>query len=82
MGSRPGSAAGGRWWYLLLVVPFVATLLPPIYDRATPTFVGLPFFYWYQLAWVVVSALITLFVYSRTRVERSERHAPRPENAR
>lgn len=75
MGSPPGSGAGGRWWYLLLVVPFVATLLPPIYDRNAPTLVGLPFFYWYQLAWVVVSALITLFVYARTRAERSERRA-------
>jgi uncharacterized membrane protein YhaH (DUF805 family) len=71
MVRRSASAGGSRWWYLLLLLPFVATLLPPIYNRATPALAGLPFFYWYQLAWVVVSALITLLVYALTP-ERSE----------
>ncbi|MCL6595033.1 MAG: DUF3311 domain-containing protein [Firmicutes bacterium] len=66
MVRRSASAGGSRWWYLLLLLPFVATLLPPIYNRATPALAGLPFFYWYQLAWVVVSALITLLVYALT----------------
>jgi hypothetical protein len=50
--------------YVLLLLPFIGTLLPWIYNRATPQLFGLPFFYWYQLAWVVVTAaLIGLVVY-------------------
>ncbi|MBV9233271.1 MAG: DUF3311 domain-containing protein [Candidatus Eremiobacteraeota bacterium] len=51
--------------YLLLLVPFVATLLPWIYNRAEPSLFGLPFFYWYQLAWVIVTAgLLGIVVYA------------------
>jgi hypothetical protein len=50
--------------YLLLILPFIGTLLPWIYNRAEPTLFGLPFFYWYQLAWVVItSGLLGLVVY-------------------
>jgi hypothetical protein len=50
--------------YLLLLLPFFGTLLPWIYNRADPTLFGLPFFYWYQLAWVVVTAaLLGIVVY-------------------
>jgi hypothetical protein len=50
--------------YLLLIVPFVATLLPWIYNRAEPSLFGLPFFYWYQLAWVIITAgILGLVVY-------------------
>jgi hypothetical protein len=50
--------------YLLLILPFVATLLPWIYNRAEPALFGLPFFYWYQLAWVIITAaLLGLVVY-------------------
>lgn len=45
-----------RGWYLLLVLPFAGTLIPPLYNRPAPTLLGLPFFYWYQLAWVLVTA--------------------------
>lgn len=55
-----------RWWYALLLIPFIATLFPPFYTRATPAFAGFPFFYWYQLAWVVVSAAIVAAVYAAT----------------
>ena len=60
MARRPRSRAA----YLLLILPFVGTLLPWIYNRAEPSLLGLPFFYWYQLAWVVITAaLLGLFVY-------------------
>jgi hypothetical protein len=53
-----------RGWYVLLIAPFLGTLLPWIYNRAEPSLFGMPFFYWYQLAWVVVtSALLGLVVY-------------------
>ena len=59
---------GGRSsWYLMLLIPFVAVLWPPLYNRAEPVWIGLPFFYWYQLACVLLSALITAVVYWATR---------------
>ncbi len=56
-----------RLYYWLLVVPFVATLVPPFYARRAPELFGFPFFYWYQVAWIVISALIVWFVYVVTR---------------
>lgn len=49
---------GRRFWYALLILPFLGTLLPWIYNRAEPRLFGIPFFYWYQLAWIVVTALL------------------------
>jgi hypothetical protein len=56
-----------RWWYLLLVLPFIGLLWVPIYATEDPELFGFPFFYWYQFAWVPVSVAITYFVYTRTR---------------
>jgi hypothetical protein len=52
-----------RGWYLLLVLPFVGTLVPSLYNHAQPALFGMPFFYWYQLAWVLITtALLCLVV--------------------
>lgn len=48
--------------YLLLLVPFVAYLYPSFYDRMEPRVFGFPFFYAYQLCWVVLTSLIIAFV--------------------
>jgi hypothetical protein len=56
-----------RGWYWLLLVPLVGLLIPPIYNRADPELIGLPFFYWYQLAWVPISVAVTALVYRKTR---------------
>ena len=53
--------------YLLLILPFLGTLLPGIYNRAEPALLGMPFFYWYQLAWVIVTAVILGAVVYLTR---------------
>ena len=37
------------------------------YDRMEPALFGLPFFYWYQLLWVVLGAALTGMVYLATR---------------
>ncbi|MGC1350303.1 MAG: DUF3311 domain-containing protein [Xanthobacteraceae bacterium] len=58
---------GWSWWYLLFIIQFVAVLWPPFYNRAEPVFIGMPFFYWYQLAWVIVGAILTAIVYFATR---------------
>ena len=48
---------------LLLVIPFVMALWVPSYNRIEPTLADIPFFYWYQLAWVLIGAVIVLAVY-------------------
>ncbi len=68
-----------RRWYLLLALPFLGLLYPPLYATEDPDLFGFPFFYWYQFAWVPLTAGITYFVYRKTRpgdrpqAERSER---------
>jgi uncharacterized protein DUF3311 len=59
------------WWYLLLLLQFIPTLWVPFYNTVEPTFAGIPFFYWAQLALVFVSAAVTAVVYFAT-----ERNTP------
>lgn len=52
---------------LIFVAPFVALLFPPLYAREEPALFGLPFFYWYQLAWILLGSAITAVAYARNR---------------
>jgi len=60
------SSRRSRLWYWLLVIPCVAVLWVPSYNQAEPSLYGVPFFYWYQLLWVPLSALVTAIVYVKT----------------
>ena len=60
-----------RLAYSLLVLPIAGMLVPAIYNHARPPLFGLPFFYWYQLAWVVLTAILLGIVVAATR-ERSD----------
>jgi hypothetical protein len=57
---------GWSWWYLLFILQFVAVLWPPFYNKTEPQLIGVPFFYWYQLAWVIIAAVATAVVYRVT----------------
>ena len=61
------SSGHGRGWYLLLLVPFVAILWVPSYAGGEPAMAGIPFFYWYQFLWVLISAVLTAIVYFAAR---------------
>jgi len=50
-------------WYLLLLVPFIGVLFPGWYNSVAPTWGGMPYFYWYQLLWVVIASVLTGIVY-------------------
>lgn len=55
-----------RKWHpvrVLLIIPFVAILWVPWFNRAQPAFWGFPMFYWYQLLWIILSGLVIGFVY-------------------
>ena len=71
MSRTPGrstpTSTHSSWWLLLLQIPFVALLWVPFYNRLDPTIFGVPFFYWYQFVWVILTSLIIVFVDSRTR---------------
>ena len=54
------------WWYLLLLLQFVPALWVPFYNSVEPSVFGIPFFYWFQLALVFVSAAVTAVVYFAT----------------
>ena len=47
----------------LLLIPFAVALWPPLYNRIEPEFWGVPFFYWFQLAWILVGAVCVGAVY-------------------
>jgi Protein of unknown function (DUF3311) len=67
MESKPPASRPSRAWYLLLLLPFVAMLLVPTYNRVDPEWGGIPFYYWYQLLWIPIGAALTLIVYFATR---------------
>jgi hypothetical protein len=53
-------------WYIVLLLFCVLVLWVPLYNRAEPSFIGLPFFYWFQLLLVLVGAALTAIVYFAT----------------
>jgi len=56
-----------RPWYALLILPFVGTLIPAFYNHARPALFGIPFFYWYQLLWVPLTAALLGLVVALTQ---------------
>lgn len=50
-------------WNWLLLLPIVLPLLVPVFNRTEPALFGWPFFYWVQLAFVVVGVVTTSLVH-------------------
>jgi hypothetical protein len=48
------------------VIQFIAVLWPPFHNSIEPSWAGIPFFYWYQLLWVIIGAILTAIVYFAT----------------
>ncbi|HUO92349.1 MAG TPA: DUF3311 domain-containing protein [Rhizomicrobium sp.] len=59
--------------YLLLFPPYIALLWVGFYNRLEPTLFGIPFFYWYQVAWIPLGALLLYPIY---RFEERRRDRP------
>ena len=62
-GHRPKQRSSSSWLWLLLLIPYIGLLWVPFYNHVEPRLLGFPFFYWYQLMWVPISALLTWLVY-------------------
>jgi hypothetical protein len=54
---------GFRPLHLLLLLPYIAMMWVPSYNRIEPEIAGIPFFYWYQLVWIVLGAALMLPIY-------------------
>ena len=65
-GLKPGTARRVVA-YACLAMPFVAILWVPFYARTQPRLAGLPFFYWYQFAWIVLTVGLMLTSYRLLR---------------
>ena len=53
--------------WALLALPFIGLLWIPFYNAELPALFGFPFFYWYQLVWVPVTAALIWWVYRSGR---------------
>jgi membrane protein implicated in regulation of membrane protease activity len=64
-------------WALIIVILLPAVVLPlwvPLYDKTDPALWGFPFFFWFQFALILVSAVMTVLVYLISQVaERKDR---------
>jgi hypothetical protein len=47
--------------FLLLIIPCVIALWAPLYNVVDPALFGVPFFYWFQLVMILVSAATIFF---------------------
>jgi hypothetical protein len=63
----------GRHWLWLLLLPWIAMIWVPSYNKVEPQLFEFPFFYWYQLLWVLISAVITALVYFKTKAAKSSK---------
>ena len=56
-----------------IVAPFVAMLWIPSYNKETPRLLGFPFFYWYQLLWVVITAVLMIVALFAVKLDKAAR---------
>ena len=63
MDNKEKTGVRASWARVLLLVPFVAVLWVPFYNAIEPTIFGVPFFYAWQLLWVVLCTAIVGIVY-------------------
>jgi hypothetical protein len=81
--TRDKTASGRlRFWpRLLFLIPFAAMLWVSSYNRTQPELFGIPFFYWYQLLWILIGSAIVLLVYTiDKRINRGTETASDPSD--
>jgi hypothetical protein len=74
--ARPAPYIGAG---ILLAAAILLPLMPQLYSFDAPRLGGMPFFYWYQLLWVPISAILTGSAYWLvTKEDRRRRAEARP----
>jgi hypothetical protein len=71
MNNMQKMRAGWSSWYLLFAIEFIVALWPPFYNQSEPSWIGIPFFYWFQLLWVLIAAVFNAVVYLATEIQTS-----------
>ncbi|GAB3007752.1 DUF3311 domain-containing protein [Streptomyces pseudoechinosporeus] len=66
---------------LCLFAPFVAMLWVGSYAKVDPAFIGIPFFYWYQMLWVLISTALTMIAYQLWQRDQRARKADRSQDS-
>jgi hypothetical protein len=51
--------------YWLFLIPAIAVVIPQFFNFREPTLGGFPFFYWYQILWVFLTAGLTYLINRR-----------------
>ena len=74
MNGESNRRSGWSWWYLLFVVQFAGVLWPAFYNSGAPYWHGIPFFYWYQMLWVLISTALTMTAYKLWQRDQRARH--------
>ncbi len=67
--QKPAGKRRRGWLVPLIFIPFFGVLWVPSYNTLEPALGGIPFFYWYQMAWILISAVLTFSVYLLTEKE-------------
>ncbi|MGW1162326.1 DUF3311 domain-containing protein [Streptomyces sp. NPDC002519] len=79
MSDQPDGTSAARVTPLRVVIalclgaPFVAMLWVGSYAKTDPTFIGIPFFYWYQMLWVLISTALTVTAHQLWRRDQRAR---------
>ena len=58
---------------ILLAIPLVALAAVPTFSHETPKLWGWPFFYWYQVMWVLITPVLTYSAYLVIKRARGEK---------
>src|SRR6476660_7438319 len=82
--DSPAKRPSPGLWALIVVILLPAVVLPlwvPLYDKTDPTLFGFPFFFWFQFARILMSAVLPVIAFSLShrggrRREGSVRSAP------
>jgi len=63
-------------WTLIVVILLPAVVLPlwvTLYDKTDPTLFGFPFFFWFQFALILLSAVLTSVAYGLSQLTQRRR---------
>jgi len=64
MAGRGKRSFLARYWpRFLLIIPLLLVAYVPFYNRIEPKLADIPFFYWYQLAAILIGAAVVVTVY-------------------
>jgi Protein of unknown function (DUF3311) len=81
--STPSTRGPATWlWVLIIVILLPAVVVPlwvPLYDKTDPKLWGFPFFYWFQFALILMSAVLTVVAYWLSLVADRRRATARSE---